>query len=127
MKTFHACAYDKRLTLYDARRTVSKTVEGCTRNPPRTKGQTYMSMELLNTAEDLQWARDVHGAPEWAQCVIVHGNMDYPEKIECYRVSMPRFDAEPDAVVLCFEDAPEEICPECARSYGPNYRGPCEH
>lgn len=56
-------------------------------------------LTMLDTADDLQWAREVYAVPDWAQCCIVHGNMDAPDKIECYRVPMPAFDQAPDCVV----------------------------
>jgi hypothetical protein len=58
-----------------------------------------MGMQIFQDQESLQWARDVHEVPEWAQCIILHGNEDWPEKIECFRDANPSFDDVPNLVV----------------------------
>lgn len=40
---------------------------------------------LLRTPEDLQWLQEVHGVPtEGAVCAVVHGNEDWPDKVEVH-------------------------------------------
>lgn len=45
-----------------------------------------MKITLINTAEDMGWLRDVH-IPRLAgkyKSAVIHGNEDWPDKIEVY-------------------------------------------
>lgn len=59
----------------------------------------------LNSAEDLQWAKDVHKVPAATKVVILYGNEDCPERLECYTQEHPKVSDEP-FVVLPTADKP---------------------
>jgi len=43
---------------------------------------------FLDTTEDLEWLRDVHGIDtKGIVCAILYGNEDSPEKIEAFAVN----------------------------------------
>lgn len=48
-------------------------------------------MVLLNTPEDMKWLRDVHlqGLPPEYETEVVHGNEDFPSRIEAYKTPNP--------------------------------------
>lgn len=54
---------------------------------------------ILTAPEDLEWAREVHAVPEWARFVILYGNEDSPQSIECYQHDNPRYDAKPELTI----------------------------
>lgn len=43
--------------------------------------------EYLDSAEDMQWLRDVHGIT--ARAAVITGNMDWPTRVEAYDVPEP--------------------------------------
>lgn len=45
-----------------------------------------MSIELINTAQDMKWLRDVHlpRLHSKYKSAVIHGNMDWPSLIEVY-------------------------------------------
>lgn len=48
-------------------------------------------MILLSRPEDMKWLRDVHlrSLPSEYEAAVVHGNEDFPTRIEVYRTANP--------------------------------------
>lgn len=63
-----------------------------------------LKMVLLNTPEDMKWLRDVHlpGLPPEYESAVVHGNEDWPSRIEAYASLNPKVNEIP---AVFFPDA----------------------
>lgn len=57
--------------------------------------------QFINSAEDMQWLRDVHKVDKDKHCssAVIHGNEDYPEQIDLYISPDPRYSETPDAIM----------------------------
>ena len=51
------------------------------------KGNPKMATTFLVGEHDMCWLREVHGAPEGFACALLHGNEDYPERIDLWRTN----------------------------------------
>lgn len=54
--------------------------------------------EFLNTPEDMQWLREVHGVGAEYHAAIVYGSEDAPYRIELFYSAEPRYGQWPDRV-----------------------------
>jgi hypothetical protein len=54
----------------------------------------------LETAEDVQWARDVHGLDARARAALLVGNEDAPVALEWYTKPFPTIDDRPVRQIL---------------------------
>lgn len=52
---------------------------------------------VLDTPEDLAWAKDAHAIPQATKFAVLHGSQDEPTKIECWN-NPPLFEP-PDVTV----------------------------
>ena len=61
-----------------------------------------MNQSLLNTPEDLEWLRSTHcpTLPLEMKCVVLHGNEDFPELLECYDSAEPLATDKPYVINL---------------------------
>lgn len=61
-------------------------------------------ISFLDTPEDMKWLRDVHlqGLPSEYESAVVHGNEDFPSRIEAYRTPNPTVNCIP---AVFFPDA----------------------
>jgi hypothetical protein len=50
-----------------------------------------MKTIFLNDDEDLAWARSQHRVPKAARAVVLYGNEDAPERIDCFLDADPRY------------------------------------
>ena len=50
-----------------------------------------MNTTILETKEDLQWARNVHGLPKTAKFAVLYGNEDAPYVIEFWTKKRPLY------------------------------------
>lgn len=55
---------------------------------------------IIETPSDLQWLKDVHGAPESTKFALLFGNEDAPTKVECWNRIDPMYDQPPDAWIV---------------------------
>ena len=53
---------------------------------------------FLNTPEDMQWLREVHGVEGEYNAAIVYGNEDAPYRIELFYSAEPDYGQWPDRV-----------------------------
>lgn len=73
-----------------------------------------MSVSFLETKDDFEWLRDVHGVNAFtgkhqtkrAECALLHGNEDAPDKIELYEKN--KFDSKPFRVYI-YDDETEKL------------------
>jgi hypothetical protein len=61
----------------------------CHRNLPAT---------FLNSADDMDWLKEVFAVPSESQAAVFYGNADSPEVIECYASPDPLVTDSPFAV-----------------------------
>ena len=69
---------------------------------------------MIDTDEDMKWLRDVHlpKLPATYKSAIIHGNEDYPDRIEVYAKRAPLVTDEP----LVFEPDTDGVYRQVAKS-----------
>ena len=55
-------------------------------------------MIFLNSRDDLEWAKEVHGVPQNAKAIVIYGNEDAPDKIEWYTKRNPSVNDIPKVI-----------------------------
>ena len=56
--------------------------------------------EFLNTPEDMQWLREVHGVGAEYHAAVVHGGLTAPVSIELFYSAAPRYGQLPDGIKI---------------------------
>jgi hypothetical protein len=58
----------------------------------------YRRSRYMDAPEDIAWAVSVHGVPAETLALVLYGNEDCPDRIECYREAQPLVTDTPFAV-----------------------------